>query len=78
MLRLFASASVFVIVVAGLPATARSYTDSASKPLRVAQNLSPTHRGAEGSEIDGLPKAGERTETQRSKRKAFLKDCIKK
>jgi hypothetical protein len=44
MLRLFASASIFVIALglAGLPARAQSSLDATSKSLRVAQNVSPT------------------------------------
>ena len=46
MLRLFVSASIFVIVLgqAGLPARAQSSSDATSKSLRVAQNLSPTQQ----------------------------------
>jgi hypothetical protein len=44
--RLFASATIFTIVLglAGLPATAQSSSDTTSKSLRVAQNLSPTQQ----------------------------------
>ena len=34
--------------------------------------------GAEGSEISGLPKAGERTKTQRFKKKGFLEGLHQK
>ena len=46
MLRLFVSASIFVIVLglAGLPARAQSSSDATSKSLRVAQSISPTQQ----------------------------------
>ncbi len=57
MLRLFVSASIFVIALglAGLPARAQSSSDATSKSLRVAQNVSPT-QVLEGlhEEIGGL------------------------
>src|SRR5262249_47607615 len=74
MLRLFVSASIFVMVLglAGLPARAQSLSDATSKSLRVAQT-----GGAEGSEISGLPKAGERTKNQRFRTKGVLEGLPK-
>lgn len=79
MLRLFVSASIFVIVLglAGLPARAQSSSDATSRPLRVAQNISPTgpeeQRAAKS--VDCRKQAKEQ-KLSGSERRAFLKDCI--
>ena len=81
MLRLFVSVSVFGILVglAGLPATAQSSSDATSKLLRVAQNVSPTQQEEQrAAKSTACRKQAKQQKLSGSKRKAFLKDCIKK
>jgi hypothetical protein len=81
MLRLFVSVSVFGILVglAGLPATAQSSSDATSKLLRVAQNVSPTQQEEQrAAKSTACRKQAKEQKLSGSKRKAFLKDCIKK
>jgi hypothetical protein len=81
MLRLFVSASIFVIVLglAGLPARAQSSSDATSKSLRVAQTISPTQQEEQraAKSVACRKQAKEQTLIG-SKRRAFLKDCIRK
>ena len=81
MLRFFASASAFVIVVvlAALPATAQNSMDATSKSLRVAQNLSPTQLEEQrAAKSATCRKQAKEQKLTGSKRKAFLKECRKK
>ena len=81
MLRLFVSASTFVIVLglAGLPARAQSSSHATSKSLRVAQNLSPTGQEEQrAAKSVACRKQAKEQKLSGSKRRAFLKDCIKK
>jgi hypothetical protein len=78
MLRIFASAGIFVVALglAGLPARAQS---SASKSLRVAQNISPTQQEEErAAKSVACRKQAKEQKLSGSKRRAFLKDCIRK
>src|SRR5262252_1639874 len=78
MLRLFASAGIFVVALglAGLPARAQS---SASKSLRVAQNISPTQQEEQrAAKSVACRKQAKEQKLSGSKRRAFLKDCIRK
>lgn len=81
MLRLFVSVSVIGILVglAGLPATAQNSSDATSKLLRVAQNVSPTQPEEQrAAKSTACRKQAKEQKLSGSKRKAFLKDCIKK
>src|SRR5215813_6218415 len=75
MLRLFVSASIFIIVLglAGLPARAQSSTDATSKSLRVAQTISPTQQEEQrAAKSVACRKQGKRTKTQRFRKKGVL------
>jgi hypothetical protein len=79
MLRLFASASIFVIALglAGVPASAQG--SSGLKSLRVAQNISPTQQEEErAAKSVACRKQAKEQKLSASKRRAFLKDCIRK
>src|SRR5262244_4155668 len=79
MLRLFASASIFVIALglAGLPARAQSPSDATSKSLRVAQNVSPTQQEEQrAAKSVTCRKQAKEQKLSGSERRAFLKDCI--
>lgn len=81
MLRFFVSASIFVIVLglAGLPATAQSSSDTTSKTLRVAQNVSPTQQEEQrAAKSAACRKQAKEEKLSGKKRRAFLKDCIRK
>src|SRR6478736_4475320 len=81
MLRLLASASIFVIALglAGLPAKAQSSSDATSKSLRVAQNVSPTQQEEQrAAKSVACRKQAKEQKLSGSKRRAFLKDCIRK
>jgi len=81
MLRLFVSASTFVIVLglAGLPARAQSWSHATSKSLRVAQNLSPTGQEEQrAAKTVACRKQAKEQNLSGSERRAFLKDCIRK
>ena len=81
MLRLFASASIFAIVFgfAGLPAEAQSPPDSNSRSLRVAQNLSPVQPEEQRAAKSAVcRKQAKEQKLTGSKRRAFLKDCVRK
>jgi hypothetical protein len=81
MLRLFVSASIFVIVLglAGLPARAQSSSDATSKSLRVAQSLSPTQPEEQrAAKSVACRKQAKEQKLSGSERRAFLKDCIRK
>ena len=79
MLRLFVSASIFVIVLglAGLPARAQSSSDATSKSLRVAQSISPTQQEEQrAAKSVACRKQAKEQKLSGSERSAFLKDCI--
>src|SRR5499426_3520772 len=79
MLRLFVSASIFVIVLglAGLPARAQSSSDATSKSLRVAQTISPTQQEEQrAAKSVACRKQAKEQKLSGSERRAFLKDCI--
>ena len=79
MLRLFVSASIFVIVLglAGLPARAQSSSDATSKSLRVAQSISPTQQEEQrAAKSVACRKQAKEQKLSGSERRAFLKDCI--
>jgi hypothetical protein len=81
MLRLFVSASIFVIVLglAGLSARAQSSTDATSKSLRVAQTISPTQQEEQrAAKSVTCRKQAKEQKLSGSERRAFLKDCIRK
>ena len=81
MLRLFVSASIFVIVLglAGLLARAQSSSDATSKSLRVAQNVSPTQQEEQrAAKSVACRKQAKEQKLSGSERRAFLKDCIRK
>jgi hypothetical protein len=81
MLRLFVSASIFVIVLglAGLPARAQSSSDATSKSLRVAQTISPTQQEEQrAAKSVTCRKQAKEQKLSGSERSAFLKDCIRK
>jgi hypothetical protein len=81
MLRLFVSASIFVIALglAGLPARAQSSSDATSKSLRVAQNVSPTQLEEQrAAKSVACRKQAKEQKLSGSKRRAFLKDCMRK
>jgi hypothetical protein len=81
MLRLFASASIFVIAVglAGVPASAQGSSDAMLKSLRVAQNISPTQQEEQRAEKSvACRKQAKEQKLSGSKRRAFLKECIRK
>ena len=81
MLRLFVSASIFVIVLglAGLPARAQSSSDATSKSLRVAQTISPTQQEEQrAAKSVACRKQAKEQKLSGSERRAFLKDCIRK
>ena len=81
MLRLFVSASIFVIVLglAGLPARAQSSSDATSKSLRVAQSISPTQQEEQrAAKSVACRKQAKEQKLSGSERSAFLKDCIRK
>jgi hypothetical protein len=81
MLRLFESASIFVIALglAGLPARAQSSSDATSKSLRVAQNVSPTQvEEQRAAKSVACRKQAKEQKLSGSKRRAFLKDCMRK
>ena len=81
MLRLFVSASIFVIVLglAGLPARAQSSSDATSKSLRVAQTISPTQQEEQrAAKSVACRKQAKEQKLSGSERGAFLKDCIRK
>jgi psiF repeat len=81
MLRLFVSASIFVIVLglAGLPARAQSSSDATSKSLRVAQAISPTQQEEQrAAKSVACRKQAKEQKLSGSERSAFLKDCIRK
>src|SRR5262245_47871729 len=81
MLRLFASASIFVIALAlaGLPARAQSSSDATSKSLRVAHNVSPTQQEEQrAAKSVACRKQAKEQKLSGSNRRAFLKDCIRK
>ena len=80
MLRLFVSASIFVIVLglAGLPARAQSSSDATSKSLRVAQTISPTQQEEQrAAKSVACRKQAKEQKLSGSKRRAFLKSCIR-
>ena len=79
MLRLFVSASIFVIVLglAGLPVRAQSSSDATSKSLRVAQSISPTRQEEQrAAKSVACRKQAKEQKLSGSERRAFLKDCI--
>ena len=81
MLRLFASASIFVIALglAGVTASAQGSSDATLKSLRVAQNISPTQQEEErAAKSVACRKQAKEQKLSGSKRRAFLKDCIRK
>jgi psiF repeat len=81
MLRLFVSASIFVIALelAGLPARAQGLSDATSKSLRVAQNVSPTQLEEQrAAKSVACRKQAKEQKLSGSKRRAFLKDCMRK
>jgi hypothetical protein len=81
MLRLFVSASIFVIALglAGLPARAQSSSDATSKSLRVAQNVSPTQLEEQrAAKSVACRKQVKEQKLSGSKRRAFLKNCMRK
>src|SRR5262249_4100265 len=81
MLRLFASASIFVIALglAGLPARGQSSSHATSKSLRVAQNISPTQQEEQrAAKTVACRKQAKKQKNNGSERSAFLKDCIRK
>ena len=81
MLRLFVSASIFVIVLglAGLPARAQSSSDATSKSLRVAQTISPTQQEEQrAAKSVACRKQAKEQKLSGPERRAFLKDCIRK
>jgi len=81
MLRPFASVSMFVIALglAGLPARAQSSSDATSKSFRLAQNVSPTQQEEQrAAKSVACRKQAKDQKLSGSKRRAFLKDCIRK
>src|SRR5215467_8694753 len=79
MLRLFVSASIFVMVLglAGLPARAQSSSDATSKSLRVAQSISPTQQEEQrAAKSVACRKQAKEQKLSGSERRAFLKDCM--
>jgi hypothetical protein len=80
MLRLFVSASIFVMVLglAGLPARAQSSSDATSKSIRVAQSISPTQQEEQrAAKSVACRKQAKEQKLSGSKRRAFLKNCIR-
>ena len=81
MLRLFVSASTFVIILwlAGLPARAQSSSHATSKSLRVAQTISPTQQEEQrAAKSVACRKQAKEQKLSGSERRVFLKDCIRK
>jgi hypothetical protein len=81
MLRLSVSASIFVIVLglAELPARAQSSSDTTSKSFRVAQNISPTQQEEQrAAKSASCRKQAKEQKLSGSKRRAFVKNCIRK
>jgi psiF repeat-containing protein len=81
MLRLFVSATIFVIFLglAGLPVRAQSSSDATSKSLRVAQSLSPTQPEEQrAAKSVACRKQAKEQKLSGSERRAFLKNCIRK
>jgi psiF repeat-containing protein len=81
MLRLVASASVFVIALGMMapPAKAQSSPDATSKSLRVAQSLSPTQQEEQrAAKSVACRKEAKEQKLSGSKRRAFLRDCVRK
>jgi hypothetical protein len=78
MLRLFASASIFIIAL-GLAGVTASAQNATLKSLRVAQNISPTQQEEErAAKSVACRKQAKEQKLSGSKRRAFLKDCIRK
>jgi hypothetical protein len=81
MLRLLVSASIFVIALglAGPPARAQSSSDATSKSFRVAQNVSPTQPEEQrAAKSVACRKQAKEQKLSGSKRRVFLKDCMRK
>ena len=80
MLRFLASASIVIALgLTGLPVMAQSPSDAVSKSLRVAQNVSPTQAEEQrAAKSVGCRKQAKEQKLSGSKRRAFLKDCMKK
>ena len=81
MLRISVSASIFMIVLglAELPVRAQSSSDTTSKSFRVAQNVSPTQQEEQMAAKSAFcRKQAKEQKLSGSKRRAFVKNCIRK
>jgi hypothetical protein len=79
MLRIFASASIFVIGLGLAGASAQGSSDATLKSLRLAQNISPTQQEEQrAAKSVACRKQAKEQKLSGSKRRAFLKDCIRK
>ena len=81
MLRISVSASIFMIVLglAELPVRAQSSSDTTSKSFRVAQNVSPTQQEEQrAAKSASCRKQAKEQKLSGSKRRAFVKNCIRK